>query len=232
MLGLLYGLISGSGTGWTLSPILSVIGGLAFFALFCRRQRTAPAPLIEPSLLKNRGFTAGLILGLVFCAAVAGLLYVLSLFMQNGLGYTPLHAAVGLSPIAAGIVIASIASYQLIATLGRTLIVIGLLITLLGTGWLFALILVAGTTVSTWSLVAAVLIIGLGMGTCFGTAYDITLGDIAIGAATVTTVYFHIVATGDQARATTTSLVVVAAVTLGGCGLVWLLQSKAQPQHH
>jgi hypothetical protein len=152
--------------------------------------------------------------------------------MQNGLGYTPLHAAVGLSPIAAGIVIASIASYQLIATPGRTLIVIGLLITLLGTGWLFALILVAGTTVSTWSLVAAVLIIGLGMGTCFGTVYDITLGDIAIGAATVTTVYFHIVATGDQARATTTSLVVVAAVTLGGCGLVWLLPRKAQPQHH
>jgi hypothetical protein len=188
--------------------------------------------LIKPSLLKNRGFTAGLILGLVFCAAVAGLLYVLSLFMQNGLGYTPLHAAVGLSPIAAGIVIASIASYQLIATLGRTLIVIGLLITLLGTGWLFALILVAGTTVSTWSLVAAVLIIGLGMGTCFGTAYDITLGDIAIGAATVTTVYFHIVATGDQARATITGLVVVAAVTLGGCGLVWLLPRKAQPQHH
>jgi hypothetical protein len=231
MLGLLYGLIDGSGNGGTLTPILSVIGGFAFFALFCQRQRTAPAPLIKPSLLKNRGFTAGLILGLVFCAAVAGL-YVLSLFMQNGLGYTPLHAAVGLSPIAAGIVIASIASYQLIATPGRTLIVIGLLITLLGTGWLFALILVAGTTVSTWSLVAAVLIIGLGMGTCFGTVYDITLGDIAIGAATVTTVYFHIVATGDQARATTTSLVVVAAVTLGGCGLVWLLPRKAQPQHH
>jgi hypothetical protein len=54
----------------------------------------------------------------------------------------------------------------------------------------------------------------------------------AIGAATVTTVYFHIVASGDQARATTTSLVVVAAVTLGGCGLVWLLPRKAQPQHH
>jgi EmrB/QacA subfamily drug resistance transporter len=160
MLGLLYGLIDGSGHGWTLTSTLSVLCGLAFFALFCQRQRTAPAPLIEPSLLKSRGFTSGLILGIVFCAAVAGLLYVLPLFMQNGLGYTPLHAALGLSPIAAGIVIASIAGYQLIAKLGRTLIVIGLLITLLGTGWLFAVVLVAGTTVSAWALVPPVLIIG------------------------------------------------------------------------
>jgi EmrB/QacA subfamily drug resistance transporter len=252
MLGLLYGLIAGSGNGWTLTPIVSVLGGLAFFALFCQRQRTAPAPLIEPSLLKNRGFTAGLILGIVFFAAASGLLYVLSLFMQNGLGYPPLHAALGLSPVAAGIVITTIAGYRLIAKLGRNLVVIGLLITLLGTGWLFALVLAAGTTVSAGAMVPPVLTIGLGMGASFGTIYDVTLGDIdpseagsgsgslsavqqlanAIGAATVTTVYFQVVASGDQARAMTTRLLVVAAVTLGGCGLVWLLPRKGQPQHH
>jgi hypothetical protein len=83
MLGLLYGLIDGSGNGWTVVPILAIALGLVSFVLFCRRQRTASAPLIQPSLLKNKGFTSGLILGIVFFAAVAGLLYVLSLFMQR-----------------------------------------------------------------------------------------------------------------------------------------------------
>jgi EmrB/QacA subfamily drug resistance transporter len=145
MLGLLYGLIDGSGNGWTVVPILAIALGLVSFVLFCRRQRTASAPLIQPSLLKNKGFTSGLILGIVFFAVVAGLLYVLSVFMQNGLGYTPLHAALGLAPVAAGIVLASIAAYRLIAKLGRTLILVGLVVTLIGTGWLFALVLVTGS---------------------------------------------------------------------------------------
>lgn len=251
MLGVLYGLIDGSGNGWTLVPVLAVVVGLVFFALFCRRQHTASAPLIQPSLLKNRGFTSGLILGIVFFAAVAGLLYVLSLFMQDSLGYPPLRAALGLAPVAAGIVLASVAAYRLIARLGRTLILAGLLLTLLGVGWLFALVLIAGATVGAWALVPPVLVIGLGMGTCFGTVYDITLGDIepdeagsasgslsavqqlanALGAAAVTTVYFRVLAAQGQTQAMTVSLVVVASVILASCALVWLLPRRAQPHH-
>ncbi|WP_308168371.1 DHA2 family efflux MFS transporter permease subunit [Nonomuraea sp. NEAU-A123] len=242
MLGLLYGLTDGSAHGWTAVSFLCMAAGLVFFALFCRRQVTAASPLIQPSLLKNRGFTSGLILGLVFFAAVSGLLYVLSLFMQNVLGYTPMQAALGLAPIAVGIVIASIAGYQLIAKLGRNLIFIGLLLTLAGAGWLLTL----DPTTGGWVLALPVLVIGLGMGACFGTIYDVTIGDIepteagsasgslaavqqlanGIGAAAVTTVYFH------TAPAMTSSLLVVVAVVLVSCALVWLLPRNAQPQHH
>ncbi len=74
MLGLLFGLIQGSTDGWTAAPIAALAAGVIFFAAFAQRQRTAGVPLIKPSLLRNRGFTAGLILGLVFFATVAGLL--------------------------------------------------------------------------------------------------------------------------------------------------------------
>ncbi|HUR08079.1 MAG TPA: DHA2 family efflux MFS transporter permease subunit [Nonomuraea sp.] len=242
MLGLLYGLTDGSAHGWTAVSFLCMAAGLVFFALFWRRQVTAASPLIQPSLLKNRGFTSGLILGLVFFAAVSGLLYVLSLFMQNALGYTPTQAALGLAPIAVGIVIASIAGYQLIAKLGRNLIFIGLLLTLAGTGWLLTL----DSTTGGWVLALPVLVVGLGMGACFGTIYEVTIGDIepteagsasgslaavqqlanGIGAAAVTTVYFH------TAPAMTSSLLVVVAVVLVSCALVWLLPRNAQPQHH
>lgn len=233
MLGLLYGLIDGSGHGWSAPALGSLAAGLVCFALFGRRQVTAPAPLIVPSLLRNRGFTWGLVLSVVFFAAVSGLLYVLSLFMQNGLGYGPLRAALGLAPVAAGIVVASIVCRKLVASLGRVLILAGLLITLAGVGWLLLL----GPTPPAWLLALPVLAIGLGMGTCFAAVYDVTIGDVdqheagsasgaltavqqlanAIGAAAVITVFFGSV---------TAALLLVAAAILICCGLVWLLPRR------
>ncbi len=55
VLGLMYGLIQGSTTGWALTPILSLVIGTALFGAFCLRQCTETNPLIIPSLLKNRG---------------------------------------------------------------------------------------------------------------------------------------------------------------------------------
>jgi len=98
MLGLIYGLIEGSTSGWTAIPVMSLIVGAGAFGLFCVRQRTAENPLIIPSLLTNRGFTSGLLLGLIYFAAVNGFAYVLSLFFQLQLHLTSLQASFGLSP--------------------------------------------------------------------------------------------------------------------------------------
>jgi EmrB/QacA subfamily drug resistance transporter len=248
MLGLLYGLIDGSSHGWSTGPILSLTAGVVFFGLFCRRQLTATNPLIKPSLLRNRGFTSGLVLGVVFFAGVAGMLYVLSLFMQRALGYTPTQTAIGMAPIAVGIVVASLLAHRFIGRLGRTLVTIGLAVTSAGTGWMLVLVLTSGTAVGAWALVLPVLLMGLGMGTCFGTIYDVTIGDVdesetgsaggslsavqqlanAAGAAAVTTVYFH---AGDQVPAMATSLAVVAGIALVSCALVRLLPRSA-PRHH
>jgi EmrB/QacA subfamily drug resistance transporter len=251
MLGLLGGLIDGSsGGGWTGRALALLLLGLALFAAFCHRQRTAADPLIRPSLLHNRGFTAGLLLGVVAFAAVAGLLYVISLFFQQGLGRSPAGTALGLIPLSAGIVVASIACYRLIHRFGRRLVVAGLLIILAGCGYLAALVADSGTHTGSWALVPPLLLVGLGMGTCFGTVYDVTIGDIepdeagsasgslnavqqlanAIGAAAVTTVYFKGV-DGGAAHAMSVSLgVVAAAVALCLC-LVRLLPRTAQEGH-
>ncbi|MFX0573618.1 MFS transporter [Nocardia nepalensis] len=249
MLGTLFGLIDGSANGWTVAPFAALAAGALSFALFARRQITAAKPLLEPTLFQNRGFTSGLILGLVFFAAVSGLLYVLSLFMQSGLGYTPTDAALGLAPLAVGIIVASIAAHQLLAKLGRNLILVGLLITLAGAGLLLILALTVGIGVAPWALAAAILVLGIGMGTCFGSIFVVTIGDIdpsetgsgsgslsavqqlanAIGAAAITTVYFHTVDSGE-AHALTVSLVFVAAATLLSLGLVRLLPRHAQAE--
>src|SRR5260221_707322 len=74
----------------------------------------------------------GLVLGLVFFAAVGGMAIILSLFFQQGRGTSPAGASLGLVPMALGIVVAYIAAAGLIQKLGRILILAGLLIPLAG----------------------------------------------------------------------------------------------------
>jgi EmrB/QacA subfamily drug resistance transporter len=248
MFGLLFGLIEGSSHAWTTLPIVSIAVGLVAFVAFSYRQKTAKNPLIKPSLLANRGFTSGLIMGLALFTVISGLFYVIALFLQLGLGLTPARAALGLAPVAVGIIAASGVAMKLIAKLGRVLIFFGLLISLAGVGWLLALVLGQGMSVGSWSLAPPLLVMGFGMGACFGTLFDVALGDVrpdeagsasgslsavqqlaaAIGAAAMTTVYFQTLAASGQAHAMAVSLVIVGVVTVLCCGLVWLLPRAAQ----
>ena len=247
MLFLIYGLIEGSTSGWSPVVVGLVVTGLVCFIAFGVRQRTARNPLIEPSLLRNRGFTAGLVMALAFFSVVSGLGYVLSLFLQQGAGRTPVETALtGIAPMAAGIIVASFAAAPLIGRLGRGLVLTGLVATLAGVLLLWAVVGTQGTSIGPWSLVAPVFVIGLGMGLCIGTLFDIAVGDVeqqeagsasgslsavqqiasAIGAAVITSIWFGVVAT-DVPAAMIACLGVIAALLVGCCGLVTLLPRKA-----
>jgi EmrB/QacA subfamily drug resistance transporter len=247
MLGLIYGLIDGSTTGWTAGPAGCLVVGAVFLAAFGIRQLKARDPLVHPALLRNRGFTAGLLLGLGYFAAVNGFAYVISLFFQLGLGLSPELAAVSLAPMMAGIIISSLVCRPLIPRLGRGLVVAGLLVTLLAAAGLFVTAVVAGTSVSAWLLAPSVLVLGVGMGASFSSIFDVAIGDVAgeeagsasgslsavqqlaaaIGSAVVTTVYFAQAGHGTAVHALAVSVAVVAGITLACLGLVWLLPAKA-----
>jgi MFS family permease len=218
MFGMMYGLIEGSTAGWTLVPIFALVCGAALFGGFCLRQVSEANPLIIPSLLKNRGFTSGLLLGFAYFAAVNGFAYVVSLFFQTALGFTPGHAALGLSPVMFGIIGASIAF--------------------------------EGIAVSAWALAPSLLVVGVGMGACFASIFDVALGNLApseggsasgslsavqqlaaaVGSAVVTTVYFGQRAAHGPAHAMTVSVAVVGAIAALCLGLVWLLPRTAPPE--
>ena len=252
MFALIYGLIDGSTDGWTALPVLCLAGGAVLLAGFGVRQRMAADPLILPSLLANRGFTAGLLLGLAFFAALNGLAYVISLFFQTALGLSPRAAAIALCPMMIGIIIAAFVCRPLVGTLGRVLVITGLGITLAGAAGLWATVLAQGTAVSVWALAPSILVLGAGMGTCISSIYDVAIGDVApaeagsasgslsavqqlaaaIGSAVVTTVYFTQLAHHGAAHAMAVSVAVVGAIALLGLSLVWLLPKSAPPDQH
>jgi EmrB/QacA subfamily drug resistance transporter len=252
MLGLIYGLIEGSTAGWTIGPVLCLVAGGVLLAGFGVRQRLAADPLILPSLLANRGFTAGLLLGLAFFAAVNGLAYVISLFFQTALGLTPSAASIALAPLMIGIIVASVVCRPLVGKLGRLLVVAGLSVTLAGAAGLWVTVLAEGTAVSLWAIAPSILVLGAGMGACFSSIYDVAIGDVApaeagsasgalsavqqlaaaIGSAVVTTVYFTQRTHHGAAHAMTVSVAVVGAIALLDLGLVWLLPKSAPPDGH
>ena len=45
--------------------------------------------MIEPGMLRNRAYTSGLMVGVVFFAGFAGLVMVVSMFLQLGLRFSP-----------------------------------------------------------------------------------------------------------------------------------------------
>jgi MFS family permease len=252
MLGVMYGLIEGSTSGWTLAPILSMAAGAVLFGGFCLRQRLEADPLIVPSLLKNRGFTSGLLLGFAYFAAVNGFAYVTSLFFQTALGLKPSQAALGLAPVMFGIIGASLVCRPLIGVLGRRLVVIGLGITLAGASGLWATVGLEGLSVNVWAMAPSLLVLGIGMGACFSSIYDVALGDIApseggsasgslsavqqlaaaVGSAVVTTVYFSQRAGYGAGHAMTVSVAVVGGIAMLCLGLVWLLPRNAPAEEY
>ncbi|MFI6518238.1 MFS transporter [Spirillospora sp. NPDC050679] len=245
--GLLFGLIEGSSGGWTAVPVASLLAGLACFAAFARRQATAADPLLKPSLLRNRSFTSALAVGLAVFASISGLLYVVSLFMQQGLHASVRAAAVAMLPLTLGVLVAAKACAGLLRRMGRNLVLLGLAFVMAGCGWLLVLVTGSGTGLGLRALVPAVFVTGLGMGTCYGTLFSLALGGIApdeagsasgslaalnqlaggIGAAVVTSIFYA--AADDLGTAMTVSLVVVLAVTAASMPVVSLMPRRVLP---
>ena len=250
LLGVLGGLIRSGDGSWDWLSASAITAGLVILGLFVLRQLRSPVPLLARSLFRIRSFVAGLIVGSMFFAAVAGLLYATSLYLQFGHGLTPLPAAAVMAPASAGIIAASFSTRGLIERLGRRLVAAGL--TMMGagaTGYLAVIHLASGAM---WALALPLLACGLGMGCCFGSVFAVALGDVqpeqagsasgtlnavqqianATGAALISTAYLAVASTGTAGEAVTASLVIVLVIaTLSLLALPLLPRQAAAATH-
>jgi EmrB/QacA subfamily drug resistance transporter len=250
LLGVLGGLIRfGDGSRDWLSAA-TISAGLLILGLFAVRQLRSPIPLLARSLFRVRSFVAGLVLGSVFFAAVAGLLYTTSLYLQFGHHLTPLPAAAVMAPASVGIIAASFSTRGLIERLGRRLVAAGLTIMAAGAGGYLAVVLLAPGAV--WAVGLPLLACGLGMGCCFGSVFAVALGDVrpeqagsasgtlnavqqianAVGAALISTAYLSIASAGTASQAVTASLVTVLAITALSLLTLPLLPRRAPAAAH
>ncbi|MEU8309549.1 MFS transporter [Actinomadura sp. NPDC048955] len=226
---LVYPLVQGREHDWPawtfamMAASLVVWGAFAWYEV--RKQRSGGDPLIVPSLFRKRGFTGGLVVGLVFFSGVAGLGLVLALFFQLGLGYSPLKAGLAQIPWSVGIVI-GFGVMQAVQRFGRRVIHAGAVIMAAGIAGLYFTLRYAGIDVTPWQLVPALTVTGIGMGLLMGPFFDTVLAGVepeetgsaggtltavqqlgsALGAAVLGTVFFgvlggHVASAADDGAA-------------------------------
>lgn len=134
--------------GWWTWPLLAT--GLALLVVFGLHQRArarrGAATLIETSLFAGRGFPAALATSTPFFAVVNGLMLVIVLHLQIGLGRDVLSAGLTLLPWSAGSAVASLAAGSyLVPRLGNRVLFTGLAV--LSTGLAAA---IAAYAVTRW----------------------------------------------------------------------------------
>ncbi len=154
---LVFPLVQGRELGWpTWIRILPVVA-VAVLALFAvhqvRRRNAGRAPLVEPALFRLRAFSAGMGVGLAFFAGMTGMILALGLYLQLGLGYTPLQAGLTQAPWALGVAIGSALSGAVLAArFGRSGLQVGALVMVAGIGVVVLTIALAEGTVTGWQL--------------------------------------------------------------------------------
>src|SRR5437588_836857 len=153
---LVYPLIQGREQGWPMWSFALLAGGVltltGFGALQAHRKRQGRAPLVEPSILKRRGYVAGLAVVLGFIGAMGGMMIALNVMFQTGLAFTPLACAVATVAIPVAAIAGSITSSALLAKIGRTTMHIGIVVMALGLIVVDLVMRSAGGSVTAWDL--------------------------------------------------------------------------------
>jgi EmrB/QacA subfamily drug resistance transporter len=98
---LVFALIEGNHVGWTSPEILGLLVGAAVvFAVFLWWERRQPEPMVRLELFKIHNFAVTNAMQVVMSFGVFGIFFPLTLYLQAGLGYTPLEAGLVTAPTA------------------------------------------------------------------------------------------------------------------------------------
>jgi EmrB/QacA subfamily drug resistance transporter len=182
MFGLVFPLAQGHALGWPawLSAMLATsVLVLAAFAVYqIRRQRAGRTPLVEPSIFGHRSYRAGIVFSIVFVGSLGGIVMIFNVFLQNGLGFTPWHAALTTAPWAAGAFVGSAVGGIAMTRLGRRVLHAGLVVEAAGLLAVYAVLRGAGAGVGTTDLLAPMVVGGIGMGMVFVPLFDIVMAGV------------------------------------------------------
>jgi MFS family permease len=175
-----------------------------------------------------------------------GAFFVLTLHLQDGLGYTPLKTALTMLPATIGIVAGNAVAMPMASKLGRKLPMFGVAVLLVGAASMLFVVTRFGLGLSPWHMTLPILLFGGGLGVGASSLMLITLSGagaadagaasgvvnttiqlgMAAGPATIGTVFFGRLPHGSVA-ATATSLVIGLAVFVVALLACFLLPARS-----
>ncbi|MEU3348728.1 MFS transporter [Streptomyces sp. NPDC006700] len=183
LLMLLYPLTRGRELGWPLWGYLSMAGALVVFAALVAYERGKAArdgsPLIELSLFRVKSFAAGIAVQTVFGVALGVFFLVWTLYMQVGLGWSPLRAGLTGVPFSIAVSIAAGVSVQkLVPRFGRKVLQAGALVMAAGVLLYIVESERYGLGIAPWQMALPLVVMGLGMGLIVAPLTDAVLSEV------------------------------------------------------
>ncbi|MET8000971.1 MFS transporter [Nonomuraea glycinis] len=159
---------------WLLIPAALLV--LAGFIIWERRYPREP--LIDLALFAKRSYSVGLTIALFYFAGFTGIFFIFTLYLQNGLSYTPLMAGLAITPFALGSASAAVVGGRLVTRAGRRVVATGLTAVIVGlAATMAATLLVPGPGVAL-ATALPLLVAGLGSGLVISPNQAITLSEV------------------------------------------------------
>ena len=113
-----YGIIAAGEHGWSLVAVLSTLAGLILLVVFIVVERIASRPMLPTVVFSRPRFAVAAAVGFALNTGFFGQLFVLALFLQRYLDYSPWLAGLALAPQACSAVIASPLGGRMTARIG------------------------------------------------------------------------------------------------------------------
>ncbi|WP_245699599.1 MFS transporter [Streptomyces roseifaciens] len=163
---IVFALVQGPVLGW-LSPgiLFGAAAGLLLLGVFALIERNSSDPLVPPRLLTNRSLVTSLVIAFMFMATFGSVLYFLSIYFQEILGYDALKTGAGFLMPTAVVVAGSTTAGQMVTRFGLRRTLLGALaIGALGAALLGSAISPDGTYAS---LIPGLIALSIGDGVVF-----------------------------------------------------------------
>ncbi|MDR6974819.1 EmrB/QacA subfamily drug resistance transporter [Streptomyces sp. 3330] len=183
LLMLLYPLTRGRELHWPVWGFVSMAGSIGVFGALVAYERRKGArdgsPLIELSLFRVRSFAAGVAVQTVFGVGLGVFFLVWTLYMQTGLGWTPLRAGLTGVPFSLAVSTAAGLSVQkLVPRFGRKVLQTGALTMAVGVLLYIWESERYGLGIAPWQMALPLVVMGVGMGLIVAPLTDAVLSDV------------------------------------------------------
>ncbi|MFK0237382.1 MFS transporter [Streptomyces vinaceus] len=183
MLALVLPLTQGHELGWpawTFASMAASLPLLAGFVLWERRLlRRGGSPLVVLSLFSRRSFAAGQSVQLLFGLASGVFFLAWTLYLQLGLGWSPLKAGLSGLPLSAAMMAGAGLSMQvLVPRFGRTVLQAGALLAAAGMLLFLYLAQENGAQIALWQAIVPLIPMGLGMGLIIAPLTNLILSEV------------------------------------------------------
>ena len=164
---------------WTLAIAAAALPALGLWER--RLARSGGRPILSAVLLRDRGFVLGASLGTLYFAGFTGIFLVVTLYVQNGLGYPAWRAGVVQAAFAVPSAVEAARSGRRVADRGRRLVVRGLVLFAAGLCVLIACGWIARAPSAAWLVPIGLAIAGAGSGQVISPNQALTLADVPRG---------------------------------------------------